>query len=1144
MKDEGIAIFILHPSSFILDTVELFNWPIIRIAYGLFAAFVGVIGPFAILAWRAAILRKLGIRNIARRRLRAALIIFGLTLSTTIAGSAFGTGDTMAHALHILVERGLGSVDQVIVLNQRRARLFERLKALAEPGFSALATAAPPFFPASEAGRLAEATRGSAAISGILPAIIDQVSIVHGASQRVHTDIPLLAVATPPVRAFGVLETQAQVGSGSPIVLEALAENEIVLNAAAADAFGASTGQSLTILHDGRPWQVRIQAVSQNGGLVGMSPLIVVPLAHYQALANHSGEVNYLLVANGAGEAPSRQSVQRSEVATTELRRVLIDPAVAHQLHDLLARPDIQRGLRQAAGAVEGRDREALAALRTEAAEPALTERFMSLVSDPRTRAQLVLLARNIPDWQERWSTLRLLETVTTLTVLPVKQEALDQAKEFGSVITTLFLVLGIFSVAAAILLIFLIFELLAVDRGAELATMRALGMRRGQIMGMFLVEGLVYDLLGAALGTLISVGISYLLVKALAQALEPLGVDTLSKTSLPFVEPSSLLIAFCGGVLLTFTIMLLAAWRVSRTEIVAGTRGDRVVENTRGSLWFGMLLLLAAGLIWWRWRVPASIYESRHPLVVPSTLSFALLGMSCAVRGIGNLGNREQGTGNRGAPIRTSELRTPLSPVPCSLALIAAIWIRVLLQLPSPDGNRQTDAIALAIGGLVTIVVATVLAAPALSRLLRALDRALSSAGRLRAIVRPAAAYLGQQLWRTRLASGMFGLVVFVMVVALTLIHVVGNAYGADQPPVAGYDLLAELGDAGSAVDLEAELQHASAVSRDAFTAIGGVASAEVEMVRLGLPRAKWQQTALAIADDGFLRPQDASAQVRLDRRAGEYRDEAAAWAALQERPGTAIVTAQTASDRSGEDTTQAGSRSAPFHPFTVWIRPTNGGQPIKLTVIGVVDARSALPDGIYLSRATAAGLGVPAPRARTYYLAVRPGVRLNDAAEGLRLSFGDRGMVVTTLGASLQVVQSVRLLLVRLVQGFMGLGLIAGVAALGLLGAQSVLERRQQLAALRALGFTGRQVRAMLLFESTAIAVLGLVLGVSLGLVLARSLVAVLATGAPELRYVVPWKEIAMTIAMAFAGSTLAISLAAIQAGRVPPAEALRTV
>jgi ABC-type antimicrobial peptide transport system permease subunit len=41
------------------------------------------------------------------------------------------------------------------------------------------------------------------------------------------------------------------------------------------------------------------------------------------------------------------------------------------------------------------------------------------------------------------------------------------------------------------------------------------------------------------------------------------------------------------------------------------------------------------------------------------------------------------------------------------------------------------------------------------------------------------------------------------------------------------------------------------------------------------------------------------------------------------------------------------------------------------------------------------------------------------------------------------------------RLIQGFMGLGLIVGVAALGVISARAVVERRQQIGVLRAIGF-----------------------------------------------------------------------------------------
>jgi putative ABC transport system permease protein len=184
-----------------------------------------------------------------------------------------------------------------------------------------------------------------------------------------------------------------------------------------------------------------------------------------------------------------------------------------------------------------------------------------------------------------------------------------------------------------------------------------------------------------------------------------------------------------------------------------------------------------------------------------------------------------------------------------------------------------------------------------------------------------------------------------------------------------------------------------------------------------------------------------------------------------------------------------------------------------------------------------------VPVATPRTYFFAVQPGVRTADAAAGLQISFADQGIAVTDLGDQARIIATVRLLLTRLVQGFMGLGLLAGVAALALLGGQAVIERRQQLGTLRALGYTRRSIRTMLAIESAVIAVLGIGLGVVLGLFLARSVVERLSTTYFELRYAVPWRDIGMIIAVAWLGSTLAMLVAAWYAGRVSPADALRS-
>ena len=87
----------------------------------------------------------------------------------------------------------------------------------------------------------------------------------------------------------------------------------------------------------------------------------------------------------------------------------------------------------------------------------------------------------------------------------PDQAGPIDIAVNFASVFTSFFLVLGLFSIAAGILLIVLIFTMLAAERRSEMGMARAVGAHRAQLIQQFVAEGSGYALLaglvGAALG-------------------------------------------------------------------------------------------------------------------------------------------------------------------------------------------------------------------------------------------------------------------------------------------------------------------------------------------------------------------------------------------------------------------------------------------------------------------------------------------------------------------------------------------------------------------------------------------------------------------------------------------------------------------
>ena len=133
----------------------------------------------------------------------------------------------------------------------------------------------------------------------------------------------------------------------------------------------------------------------------------------------------------------------------------------------------------------------------------------------------------------------------------------------------SMFTTFGSFSIAAGILLIFLIFVMLAAERRGELGIARAVGTRRGHLVQMFLYEGLAYDLVAAAVGALLGIAVAFAMVLAMAAAFNAEADFDISFS----VKPTSIFVAYAIGVLLTLAVVAFSAWRVSRMNIVSAIR-------------------------------------------------------------------------------------------------------------------------------------------------------------------------------------------------------------------------------------------------------------------------------------------------------------------------------------------------------------------------------------------------------------------------------------------------------------------------------------------------------------------------------------------------------------------------------------------
>src|SRR4029453_18455191 len=165
------------------------------------------------------------------------------------------------------------------------------------------------------------------------------------------------------------------------------------------------------------------------------------------------------------------------------------------------------------------------------------------------------------------------------LEVEKIKQDVLQQADVEGNAFMSLFTTFGSFSIFAGAMLIFLIFVMLAAERRGELGIARAVGTRRGHLVQMYLYEGMAYDLIAAAVGALIGVLVAFGMVFVMASALDFTGLQIEHDA-----RPRSLVVGYTLGVLLTFVIVTVSAWRVSRLNIVSAIRNtpEPLVRKSR----------------------------------------------------------------------------------------------------------------------------------------------------------------------------------------------------------------------------------------------------------------------------------------------------------------------------------------------------------------------------------------------------------------------------------------------------------------------------------------------------------------------------------------------------------------------------------
>ena len=1099
---------------------ELFGIPLVNFMAGglvLMGVAFAVVGW---IAWKNPLLVRMGLRNAARRKAQTTLIVIGLMLSTLIISAAFATGDTVGYSITNAVYQNFAQADLILVRNADRARSTGE-------GISPADVAALKAFLAQDGD-----------VDGVAGIVRERVPALNAERRLSEPRAFLVGVDAADMAALHSLITRG----GVEVSPSALNKAGVFISERLSKDIGIAKGGTLTVFANNQPSTFTVLDVVQDNALTSRTPL------------------------GGPEPQPSGGIVATREVVST-----LTGKGDQYSLLVISAKG----GVRDTLGAIPG-------------------------------------IESRLKEWLKT-------DSAPALRVVATKEQAVTVAELVGSIFVTFFLVFGLFSIAAGIMLIFLTFVMLAAERRSEMGMARAIGMKRSHLTQSFIAEGMAYNVGSAFVGAVLGLVVAYILITVLGNVFSDFGLNIAFH-----FNPQGFVIAYSLGVVITFITVAFSSWRAANLNIVRAIRDLPEPQPLRGRTRSVRGLLVAAvAVIWSVLRIPlllsplqglamlaqlASKGDSIVPgiigLVASALLSFAafrtrrwakprrnvggwavlvlLTGAALTVWGGWDIHQAFAYTGGTTMAVLALAMLAVYfgasSQPTFTLASAALLWYWLLplpFSLMFEAGKGWGDPLN-GLAGLVGLehepvkgniemffVSGLCITASATLFVIFNADRVLGllrgGSGVFRGLtpaIRTAIAYPLAAKFRTGMTLAMFGLVMFSLVVMATLNHNFSQLFLGDDA-TGGFGVAVTGNPTNRIADLSAALKAAGQPDAE-ITGIGTLVSMPARM-RLGdQPEDKTGTYRLAGADAEFLR----IARFPLSARASGYATDAEVFAAMQRDPTLALVdesrlaiNQQNPFGGSGDtpqqfiiDRDPIALKEKPWEPIPAVIRDPRSSAEANVKIIGFVDqaVTGVIQDwaSVFVGRQLL-DQQFKSGTTDLFFLTTRDTSpagekRVADAVESALL---EKGVQATSIRERIEDSAAQAQAFQTLFQGFMGLGMVVGIAALGVIAFRTVAERRQQIGMLRAIGYSRRLVAITFFLESSFIAVTGIGMGLLLGSALSYNLMTSPEfTNGSTIDYGVPWGRLILIVSIAYGASALMTLIPARSASRVPVAEALR--
>jgi putative ABC transport system permease protein len=708
------------------------------------------------------------------------------------------------------------------------------------------------------------------------------------------------------------------------------------------------------------------------------------------------------------------------------------------------------------------------------------------------------------------------------LEVNNVKADSLEAARTGSEGIGIMFIILGSFSIIAGIVLIINIFVMLGEERKSEMGMARAIGMKTKHLVRMYVFEGSLYAFLAAFIGAFLGLFFGWIIIQVFAYifgSFEEFGEGAFNIVF--HFTLTSVVIAFCAGLLITFATILFISTRITKLNIIRAIRRIPEPQTT---------------------RTKERIYYAGAGLLVLGIL-FCLGGFSSEAGSAWIIGVSLVFIGAAMVVHKWVSFRAAITVA----SILIIFFMLAPIDIPLMSDADFTGADSFVLSGVFLVLAGVFLVMFNSDILLTALQRTIGRSKSTRAVLKTAISYPMNSRFKTGMTLGMFALIIFTVTVIAMFASIMASQNDAMlEEQSGGYDIMGMTNPTTpfenlSKDTLPSELQEYDIKQLEtmssAYISVLDYDKADSTFNDFGMPYPMpVEQYQLLGVSDTFLSNNGFTLLDRDER----YKTDREAWEALNENSSYCIVDGSMLGYSEETEAMELIVKAAHVGG-TITITDMAGQNRTRvLTVIGIMDQLFFF-QGILLKKDVVNNEygGVDS----LIVIELGEGEDTDAVAKAFEKHYLELGLQTSDLVGTINALISVMKNFMYLMEGFLGIGLLVGIAGIGIISYRNVIERRQQIGMLRAIGFKKGMIAKSVLIETSFITIIAIVIGILLGIGIGWQMYNDAFKEAGS-KFVIPWMNLLAISLIAYFATVIFTFYPSIQASKIPPAEALRYV